>query len=83
MFNPFLWRTGPLAASVLVRKPVICRELPSFLSDTNEVKESVPKEIFRKRTGWERKGDRTEGGTGEEREGEEGKEKRLSLSGTT
>lgn len=49
MFNPSLWRTGPLAASVLVRKPVICRELPSFLSDTDEVKESVPKEIFRKR----------------------------------
>ena len=62
MFNPSLWRTSPLAASALVRKPVICRELPSFLSDTDEVKESVPKEIFRKRTGWERKGDRTEWG---------------------
>lgn len=63
MFNPSLWRTGALTASVLVRKSVICRELlPLFLSDTDEVKESVPKEIFRKRTGWERKGDGTEGG---------------------
>lgn len=72
MFNPSLWRTGPLTASVLVRESVICRELPSFLSDTDEVKESVPKEIFRKRMGWERKGDGTEGGRTVKEEQERG-----------